>query len=475
MAYAQLMTALWLDSTTPNATNIKNKKNKLRNWNNRQKSDSTVANTAVRPTEFKAQLGQFAPQFQGYQQHDAQELLALLLDGIHEDLNRVKQKPYIEDRDCNGKDDEKDAMEAWKNYLLRNKSIIVDIFQGQMKSTLQCLVCGHVNVRFEPFMYLSLPIADGSRSLEDCMELYLAPEILRGENQWYCSQCKAHVDARKKTDLWILPPILIVHLKRFRFDDEYGSVQRGSKNSTAVQYPIRNWDLRSYVKSRASAGCSKYDLYAVSNHIGGLGSGHYTAYAQARFEEEGWYEFNDSQTSRITEDTLRENASSAYVLFYNRTTAANGTKINCNDYKANDMLEKQKTKMVQIRNNQDEVNEEDGFLFQPRPIPLVRRQSTNRPDLWPHTQVQDLGSFRSFSRSSLLRVSVVDGSEEDDEEDEENIRQQRCFVNSSKRQLSSVQETNDHDTEEERNDNVKQRPGTAKEERPAIEIELQSA
>ena len=41
-------------------------------------------------------VGRFAPQFSGYQQHDSQELLTFLLDGLHEDLNRIKKKPYIE-------------------------------------------------------------------------------------------------------------------------------------------------------------------------------------------------------------------------------------------------------------------------------------------------------------------------------------------------------------------------------------------
>lgn len=40
------------------------------------------------PRGFKSQLAQFAPQFSGYQQHDSQEFLAFLLDGLHEDINR---------------------------------------------------------------------------------------------------------------------------------------------------------------------------------------------------------------------------------------------------------------------------------------------------------------------------------------------------------------------------------------------------
>jgi ubiquitin carboxyl-terminal hydrolase 4/11/15 len=50
-------------------------------------------------------VGRFAPQFSGYQQQDSQELLAFILDGLHEDLNRVKKKPYLEPKDANGRPD----------------------------------------------------------------------------------------------------------------------------------------------------------------------------------------------------------------------------------------------------------------------------------------------------------------------------------------------------------------------------------
>lgn len=45
---------------------------------------------------FQTQVGRYAPQFVGYAQHDSQELLAFLLDGLHEDLNLVLEKPYVD-------------------------------------------------------------------------------------------------------------------------------------------------------------------------------------------------------------------------------------------------------------------------------------------------------------------------------------------------------------------------------------------
>jgi ubiquitin carboxyl-terminal hydrolase 8 len=336
--YAELMKAVWLGSST-----------------------------VIRPQSFKTQLERFAPQFRGYRQHDSQELLAFLLDGIHEDLNRIEKKPYIEDRDCDGTNDEADAIEAWKNYLRRDKSLIVDIFQGQMRSQLQCLTCGHSNIRFEPFMYLSLPISPSCKSITDCLELYLAKENMIGPNQWYCSKCKEHVDATKKTDLWILPPILIIHLKRFNFN-EYG--QLGSKNNAALSYSLQDWDLSKYVHSKGSEH-PLYDCYAVSNHVGGLGGGHYTAYAQNRFNDQ-WFEFNDSSFRPMEAGEIQRNTSSAYVLFYNRVQGerSEGSSI---------------------------------FDGSSGRLQLIRRQSENRPDLWPHTQVQD-HQFRGFSRLSNRKL-----------------------------------------------------------------------
>ncbi|PVD25200.1 hypothetical protein C0Q70_15698 [Pomacea canaliculata] len=110
------------------------------------------------PRNFKIAVGRFAPQFSGYQQQDSQELMAFLLDGLHEDLNRIRKKPYIELKDASGRDDAVVAREAWENYKKRNDSIIVDIFHGLLKSTVQCPDCQKISVTFDPFCYLSLPM-----------------------------------------------------------------------------------------------------------------------------------------------------------------------------------------------------------------------------------------------------------------------------------------------------------------------------
>lgn len=530
--------------------------------------------TPVAPRMFKSKLARFAPQFSGFNQHDSQELLAFLLDGLHEDLNRVKCKPYIEAKDGEGRPDEEVADEYWRNHLARNDSIIVDVSQGQYRSTLVCPVCKKVSITFDPFMYLSLPlpsttmrtmtltivsadgitqpspctitvpkngkcedliqalssscylkddetllvaeiynnriiryledptdslslIRDGDRlvayrlpkvtnedrlvvfmhqrideqyihgklssswkafgiplvaricnsvngsdvynlylklinpfqirsegisnnsdssektvieevkelkdaispvlsaganginetwvdpdsdaelqfyltddkgatrasklvmdepvtrlprrlnllvfwpekkieqydtrlisslpeifksgfiarrpqesvSLYRCLEAFLKEEPLGPDDMWYCPGCKTHRQASKKLDLWRLPEILVIHLKRF-------SYSRFMKNKleTYVDFPVDNLDLSTYITHKNGMVSNHYMLYAVSNHYGSMGGGHYTAFVHHGGDQ--WYDFDDSRVSPIPEDKIKTSA--AYVLFYRR-------------------------------------------------------------------------------------------------------------------------------------------------------------
>ena len=79
-------------------------------------------------------ISRYSQNFSGFQQQDSQELLAFLLDGLHEDLNRVVNKPYDELKDSDGRPDDVVAQEAWENHVRRNKSVIVDLFHGKEKN-----------------------------------------------------------------------------------------------------------------------------------------------------------------------------------------------------------------------------------------------------------------------------------------------------------------------------------------------------
>ncbi|RKP09098.1 hypothetical protein THASP1DRAFT_14708 [Thamnocephalis sphaerospora] len=262
--------------------------------------------SSVAPREFKSAIQRFAPQFSGYQQHDSQEFLAFLLDGLHEDLNRVLKKPYVEIPDANGRPDAVVAEERWRMHKMRNDSKVVDEFQGQFKSTLVCPDCNKVSVTFDPFMYLTLPVPvpqsadNGVLTLKRCLEEFTRAEQLGEEDLWYCPNCKEHRQATKKFDLWRLPNTLVVHLKRFGQSRSWRD-----KIDDLVDFPLDNLDLTEWVIGEEHGHRPAiYDLYAVSNHFGGMGGGHYTAYGK-NFVTGQWFNFDDSSVAQVVKDSIK--------------------------------------------------------------------------------------------------------------------------------------------------------------------------
>ncbi|KAL9251734.1 Ubiquitin carboxyl-terminal hydrolase 5-like protein [Drosera capensis] len=224
--------------------------------------------TPIAPRAFKAKLARFAPQFSGYNQHDSQELLAFLLDGLHEDLNRVKHKPYVKSRDADGQPDEEVADEYWANHTARNDSIIVDVCQilvemhniklpqvssvleveGQYKSTLVCPVCNKVSVTFDPFMYLSLPLqstvtrsitvtifsSDGSASPDVCTVTIPKPGRCRD-----LLQALTSASSLKPNEKLLLAEIRNHLILRF-FEDPFISLSSVKDDDRLVAYKISN-------------------------------------------------------------------------------------------------------------------------------------------------------------------------------------------------------------------------------------------
>uniref|UniRef100_A0A8D3BA99 Ubiquitin carboxyl-terminal hydrolase 15 n=1 Tax=Scophthalmus maximus TaxID=52904 RepID=A0A8D3BA99_SCOMX len=685
----------------------------------------------VTPRPFKTQVGRFAPQFSGYQQQDSHELLAFLLDGLHEDLNRIRKKPYIQLKDANGRPDKVVAEEAWENHIKRNDSIIVDIFHGLFKSTLVCPVCAKVSVTFDPFCYLTLPLPmkkertlevylvrldplakptqykltvpkvgcisdlctslsslsgvpaekmivtdiynhrfhrifatnenlssimerddiyvfevavnrvedtdhvvipvhlrekykqsgynhtstplfgqpfliavprtlsedklynmlllrlcrfvrssveeeeedceetqppkqhtvngnatnglleegspsemetdeqddessqdqelpsenDNSQSedsvagdnelengvggpqnctkgpqtaehtrkrlftfqfnnmgktdfslikedtrqirfdeghlrlsdrsylsldwepemkkkyfdetvvedfdkhesmdykpqkkaffkLKDCIELFTTKEKLGAEDPWYCPNCKQHQQATKKLDLWSLPPVLVVHLKRF----SYSRYMR-DKLDSLVDFPLRDLDMSEFLIN-PNAGPCRYDLIAVSNHYGGMGGGHYTAYANNK-DDGKWYNFDDSSASPANEDQIVSKA--GYVLFYQRQDTVKGT-----GYFALDREEEE----------EEEEGEEEG------------EENQNEEEERPERKTASASSSSTQGASSS--ASGVDA-----QNDEEDPNKNRCRKNDN----DQKEEEGEEDEEEEEDQQAPNREAAMK-------------
>ncbi|OMJ83764.1 hypothetical protein SteCoe_15242 [Stentor coeruleus] len=145
----------------------------------------------------------------------------------------------------------------------------------------------------------------GRLDLKYCLDISTLPEKLDENNKWYCANCKNHVCANKQMQIYKLPKILLVHLLRFKKKGFFTE-----KITTSVDFPIESFEMSSISQSNII-----YDLFAISNHFGGMGGGHYTAYIK-KHNSSNWYEMDDSRVSNVSETQIV--SSSAYVLFYKR-------------------------------------------------------------------------------------------------------------------------------------------------------------
>lgn len=171
---------------------------------------------------------------------------------------------------------------------------------------------------------------ENSVSLLKCFRLFTKQESLKEDNAWYCRVCKEHVMAKKELQLWSLPKVLIVGLKRFaiRGGGEYtnGTLYR-SKIDDFVDFPLNGLDLSEFCGSVAANRDNRpeyvYDLFAVCNHFGRMGFGHYTSCVR-HWNLNGtlsdkWFRCDDETVTPCTEDDVRTKA--AYILFYLRRDA----------------------------------------------------------------------------------------------------------------------------------------------------------
>ena len=113
----------------------------------------------VNPIEFFRTFVSHVKLFANNSQHDSHEMLIYLLEKLHEDLNRNKEKQYIE---LNEKGENEDDIMAsnrwWETHQKRDNSIIMDLFSGQYKSTLRCPFCDKISITYDQFSCLELPI-----------------------------------------------------------------------------------------------------------------------------------------------------------------------------------------------------------------------------------------------------------------------------------------------------------------------------
>ncbi|KAL1512718.1 hypothetical protein ABEB36_002261 [Hypothenemus hampei] len=234
---------------------------------------------------------------------------------------------------------------------IKYRSIISDIFDGKLLSSVQCLTCNRISSGVETFQDLSLPIPskdhlvllhgrpaspnvscsdvlvpvqDGWISwilawlrswwygpvvtLHDCLSAFFSTDELKGDNMYSCEKCNKLRNGIKFSKVLQLPEVLCIHLKRFRHELMYSS-----KISSAVSFPLKGLDMWPYLLANNTSKVSNYELFSVICHHGTAGGGHYTSYALNKGQ---WYEFDDQYVSKVPPERVQN--CEAYVLFYRK-------------------------------------------------------------------------------------------------------------------------------------------------------------
>ncbi|KAI1286870.1 Ubiquitin carboxyl-terminal hydrolase 20 [Halotydeus destructor] len=376
---------------------------------------------SIAPTGIAHGIKSVCPLFKGYNQHDTQEFLRCFLDQMHEELKDAVYGYQLEQREYNieglssepapfGDEMLDEDHEANKSLLTKERrnshdgpdstrsgspsvkprnertgsakkkpvafrSIISDVFDGKLLSSVQCLTCDNVSTTKETFQDLSLPIPSREQlqvlraahsgsagsspssspapsptplsrassdvslvqspamvyywvwswfewvigwvwgptvSLQDCLSAFFSADELKGDNMYSCDKCKKLRNGVKYSKVVQLPDILSIHLKRFRHELMYSS-----KISSQVTFPLEGLDMSPYIANDLEGNVTTYDLTAVICHRGTPAFGHYTSYC-LNANNQQWYEFDDQCVTAV--DPHQVAYCEAYVLFYRKTS-----------------------------------------------------------------------------------------------------------------------------------------------------------
>lgn len=254
----------------------------------------------VSPLQFIQILKKENILFRTSSQQDAHELLNFILNDIDDYLKTVNH-------------------EGSAGYIPANFiSFIHDQFEGFMKSTTKCLTCDTKTSNIEPFLDFPIELIneDQSMDIQDLFNDYKQSEFLRGSNKFYCNQCNSLQEAERSVTIDMLPPILILHLKRFEYSEE---LRTNVKLFNEIVYPLildvsSNGNCENKVNKR-------YELTSVVVHMGvSPRHGHYISLCKS--SQYGWLLFDDETVESVGESTVlnfigdKNDQTTAYVLFY---------------------------------------------------------------------------------------------------------------------------------------------------------------
>ena len=314
-------------------------------------------NSCITPTGFKKIIDKKIPALRGFGQQDAHELLIGIFDILIEEtgidsepvINNIPDclKEYIEILDeikisvgkTSSIEEKKNLIAEVNKYKEKNKEIInkynglkymTNVFSVKKKNSLdtsttgynplifnlltfnvntfKCTECNNCIHKYEFNTILSLNVTP---TLKESFENYVKDEQIHRK----CEIC-SNTETIKKKKIWRPSMLLYIQLCRFN------SLPNGNiwKNNQYIEIP-NTIDLSEYCDNSMKTDKSityKYKLKGISNHMGSLNGGHYTADAVSIIDNNTWYNFNDSRVGRHQSQSQSQSldTTSAYILMY---------------------------------------------------------------------------------------------------------------------------------------------------------------
>ncbi|KAM7378363.1 hypothetical protein PAMA_013322 [Pampus argenteus] len=212
---------------------------------------------------------------------------------------------------------------------MADKALALDIqnlYKISVETHLTCLECASVQTRASYLLSLPLHIKEVNNSLEGCLTSFFEHQELRDIDCCFCAQCRNKTPSKQGVKLVSLPPILCMHLKRFRNNSGY-TRKLGSKVTFPETIRLSEILHEAFSADFAQNDC-EYTLYAVVVHSGTAMFGHYTAYVRHR-RNQRWFYADDSHVEQVSWEDVQSTfgghgGRTAYMLMYRRGSNKEG-------------------------------------------------------------------------------------------------------------------------------------------------------
>jgi len=292
----------------------------------------------INPKSFHFIIAKKHKEFRGLRQCDSHELLNVIIDDIHEEckskveievpeellkeisfrdtliskvqnleITKTEMSLMMKSSISNEKLLNLQFFDFITKEITSNYSFITRLMTGIFKSELCCTQCSNSFVIFEKFTSLSVALPEKSENdndeltIYDCFDKFVETE----EVEYTCQKCKISVSHKKKMFIYELPKYLIIHLKRFSFENG-----NSVKNNIIIDSPMT-------ISTKKIATIDRnYNLYAVIRHDGSINGGHYIAYTKNIINKE-WYKYDDSSIAHLKNPmSLLNITKNGYILFF---------------------------------------------------------------------------------------------------------------------------------------------------------------